>query len=78
MLKYRRNKLTIKGFFMKYIMIGIFALIYSILLDYLRDNYGLNYIAKLLILAILVGITYKIIEKIGGERSTKSKNNEHL
>ncbi|MBG9472277.1 hypothetical protein [Priestia megaterium] len=63
---------------MKYIMIGVFALIYSTLLDYLRDNYGLNYIAKLLILAILVGITYKIIEKIGGKRPTKSENNEHL
>ena len=63
---------------MKYIMIGIFALIYSTLLDYLRDNYGLNYIAKLLILAILVGITYKIIEKIGGKLPTNSENNEHL
>ena len=63
---------------MKYIMIGVFALIYSTLLDYLRDNYGLNYIAKLIILAILVGITYKIIEKIGGQRPTKSENNEHL
>ncbi|MFE7084095.1 hypothetical protein [Priestia megaterium] len=63
---------------MKYIMIGVFALIYSTLLDYLRDNYGLNYIAKLLILAILVGITYKIIEKIGGQRPTKSENNGHL
>ena len=63
---------------MKYIMIGVFALIYSTLLDYLRDNYGLNYIAKLLILAILVGITYKIIDKIGGKWSTKSKNNEYL
>lgn len=63
---------------MKYIMIGVFALIYSTLLDYLRDNYGLNYMAKLLILAILVGITYKIIEKIRGKRPTKSENNEHL
>ncbi|MDH2363571.1 hypothetical protein [Priestia megaterium] len=68
----------IKEFFMKYIMIGVFALIYSTLLDYLRDNYGLNYIAKLIILAILVGITYKIIEKIGGQRPTKSEDNEHL
>ncbi|MED3877986.1 hypothetical protein [Priestia megaterium] len=63
---------------MKYIMIGVFALIYSTLLDYLRDNYGLNYIAKLILLAILVGITYKIIEKIGGQRPTKSEDNEHL
>ena len=63
---------------MKYIMIGVFALIYSTLLDYLRDNYGLNYIAKLIILAILVGITYKIIEKIGGQRPTKSEDNKHL
>jgi len=62
---------------MKYIIIGVFALIYSTLLDYLRDNYGLNYIAKLLILAILVGITYKIIEKIGGQLPTKSEDNEH-
>jgi len=54
---------------LKYISIGIAALIYSSILDYLSDNYGLNYFLRLLLLAILVGITYIIIEKI-------SKNNK--
>ena len=49
---------------MKYISIGIAALIYSSILDYLSENYGLNYFLKLILLAVLVGITYIIIEKI--------------
>ena len=59
---------------MKFIMIGISALIYSTLLDYLRDHYGLNYTVKLLILGILVGVTYKMIEKIENKRLNKSNN----
>jgi len=49
---------------LKYISIGIAALIYSSILDYLSENYGLNYFLKLILLAVLVGITYIIIEKI--------------
>lgn len=59
---------------MKCIMIGISALIYSTLLDYLENHYGLNYTVKLLILGILVGITYNIIEKIESKRLNKSNN----
>ncbi len=49
---------------MKYISIGIAALIYSSILDYLNENYGLNYFLKSILLAALIGITYIIIEKI--------------
>ncbi|RPJ97658.1 hypothetical protein FH5_04119 [Priestia endophytica] len=59
---------------MKFIMISISALIYSALLDYLRDHYGLNYTVKLLILGVLVGVTYKGIEKIESKRLNKSNN----
>ncbi|KSU83989.1 hypothetical protein A2U94_19680 [Bacillus sp. VT 712] len=49
---------------MKYIAIGVAALIYSSILDYLSDEYGLNYFIRLILLAILVGITYKIFERV--------------
>lgn len=57
-------KINQEGVSLKYISIGIAALIYSSILDYLNENYGLNYFLKSILLAALIGITYIIIEKI--------------
>lgn len=49
---------------MKYVILGICVFFYVVLLDYLKYNYGFNFIGKVLILFVLIGIMYKIIEKI--------------
>jgi len=59
---------------MKLVILGICVFFYAVLLDYLKYNYGLNLIGKLLILSALTGFTYKIIEKIYKNRETTSKN----
>lgn len=48
---------------MKHVILGICVFVYAVLLEYLKYNYGLNLIGKVLILSVLTGVTYKIIEK---------------
>ncbi|MFU7588882.1 hypothetical protein ACMX9J_08145 [Priestia sp. RMT2NF4] len=59
---------------MKHVILGICVSVYAVLLDYLKYNYGLNLIGKVLILSVLTGVTYKIIEKIYENRATRPKN----
>jgi len=59
---------------MKHVILGICVFVYAVLLEYPKYNYGLNLIGKLLILSVLTGVTYKIIEKIYENRETTSKN----
>ncbi len=49
---------------MKHVILGICVFVYAVLLEYLKYNYGFNLIGKVLILSVLTGVTYKIIEKI--------------
>ncbi len=63
-----------KELFMKHVILGICVFVYAVLLEYLKYNYGLNLIGKVLILSVLTGATYKIIEKIYKNRETTSKN----
>lgn len=55
---------------MKHVILGICVFVYAVLLEYLRYNYGLNLIGKVLILSVLTGVTYKIIEKIYEKQSS--------
>jgi uncharacterized protein YqhQ len=59
---------------MKHVILGICVFVYAVLLDCLKYNYGLNLIGKLLILPVLTGVTYKIIEKIYENRAATSKD----
>lgn len=59
---------------MKHAILGICVFFYAVLLDYLKYNYGLNLIGKVLILSLLTGITYKIIEKIYENRAATPKD----
>ncbi|MBY0029470.1 hypothetical protein H7K20_20510 [Priestia aryabhattai] len=61
---------------MKHVILGICVFFYAVLLDYLKYNYGLNLIGKVLILSLLTGITYKIIEKIYENRAATPKDEE--
>ena len=61
---------------MKHVILGICVFFYAVLLDYLKYNYGLNLIGKMLILSLLTGITYKIIEKIYENRAATPKDEE--
>lgn len=61
---------------MKLVILGICVFFYAVLLDYLKYNYGLNLTGKVLILSVLTGITYKIIEKIYENRATTPKDEE--
>ncbi|KRD90338.1 hypothetical protein ASE51_07025 [Bacillus sp. Root147] len=58
---------------MKHVILGICVFVYAVLLEYLKYNYGLNLIRKLLILSVLTGVTYKIIEKIYENRAAPPK-----
>jgi hypothetical protein len=58
---------------MKHVILGICAFVYAVLLEYLKYTYGLNLIRKLLILSVLTGVTYKIIEKIYENRAAPPK-----
>ncbi|AJI22573.1 putative membrane protein [Priestia megaterium] len=61
---------------MKLVILGICVFFYAVLLDYLKYNYGLNLTGKVLILSVLTGITYKIIEKIYENRAATPKDEE--
>ena len=61
---------------MKLVILGICVFFYAVLLEYLKYNYGLNLIGKLLILSALTGVTYKIIEKIYENGATTPKDEE--
>ncbi len=62
-----------KELFMKHVILGICVFVYAVLLEYLKYNYGLNLIGKMLILSVLTGVTYKIIEKRYGNRAATPK-----
>ena len=55
---------------MKHVILGICVFVYAVLLEYLKYNYGLNLIGKVLTLSVLTGVTYKIIEKIYEKQSS--------
>jgi membrane protein implicated in regulation of membrane protease activity len=47
------------------IWIAVAAIIYSLILNYFREEFGLNFIVYVVLLGVLVGLTALILEKLG-------------